>query len=153
MGKFIKTFNQTAACVLAMPRPAKQLLVMTVDISLCILSVWASFYLRLGEYELFSDTVTIPVLITSATSVALAIPIFVLSGLYRAIFRYSGMPAMMTMARAMFIYGSLFSLMFTFIGVQGVPRTIGLIHPIVVFVLVGVSRATARVWLGNLYQL
>jgi FlaA1/EpsC-like NDP-sugar epimerase len=63
------------------------------------------------------------------------------------------MPAMMTMARAMFIYGSLFSLMFTFIGVQGVPRTIGLIQPIVVFVLVGVSRAAARVWLGNLYQL
>jgi FlaA1/EpsC-like NDP-sugar epimerase len=153
MGKFIKTFNQTAACVLAMPRPAKQLLVMTVDTSICILSVWASFYLRLGEYEIFSDTVTIPVLITSATSVALAIPIFVLSGLYRAIFRYSGMPAMMTMARAMFIYGSLFSLIFTFIGVQGVPRTIGLIQPIVVFVLVGVSRAAARVWLGNLYQL
>ena len=60
---------------------------------------------------------------------------------------------MMTMARAMFIYGSLFSLMFTFIGVQGVPRTIGLIQPIVVFVLAGVSRAAARVWLGNFYQL
>jgi FlaA1/EpsC-like NDP-sugar epimerase len=85
--------------------------------------------------------------------VALAIPIFVLSGLYRAIFRYSGMPAMMTMARAMLIYGVLFAAIFTFIGVQGVPRTVGLIQPIVVFLMVGASRAAARVWLGGLYQL
>jgi FlaA1/EpsC-like NDP-sugar epimerase len=93
------------------------------------------------------------VLITSAVSVALAIPIFLVSGLYRAIFRYSGMPAMMTMARSMFIYGIFFSAIFTFMGVQGVPRTIGLIQPIVVFMLVGASRAAARVWLGGLYQL
>ena len=153
MDKFIKTLSQTSARLLAMPRLAKQLLVMTVDISLCLLSVWASFYLRLGEYLIFSDAVTTPVLITCATSVALAIPIFVLSGMYRAIFRYSGMPAMMTMARATLIYGVLFAAIFTFIGVQRVPRTIGLIQPIVVFLLVGTSRAAARVWIGGLYQL
>jgi FlaA1/EpsC-like NDP-sugar epimerase len=126
---------------------------MSVDTSLCILSVWASFYLRVGVFQIFSDALTIPVLVTSATSVALAIPIFVLSGLYRAIFRFSGMPAMISMTRAALIYGILFAAMFTFIGVQGVPRTIGLIQPIVVFLLVGASRAAARVWLGGLYQL
>jgi FlaA1/EpsC-like NDP-sugar epimerase len=73
--------------------------------------------------------------------------------MYRAIFRYSGMPAMMTMARATLIYGVLFAAIFTFIGVQRVPRTIGLIQPIVVFLLVGTSRAAARVWIGGLYQL
>jgi FlaA1/EpsC-like NDP-sugar epimerase len=153
MGKSVNSFNQIAVSVLAIPRFAKQLLVMTVDTSLCLLSVWASFYLRLGEYEAISNTTTLPVLITSATAVALAIPIFVMSGLYRAIFRYSGMPAMMTMARATLIYGVLFAAIFTFIGVQGVPRTVGLIQPIVVFVMVGASRAAARVWLGDLYQL
>jgi FlaA1/EpsC-like NDP-sugar epimerase len=153
MGKSMKMVNQIAGCVLAMPRPAKQLLVITIDASLCLLSVWASFYLRLGVFQIFSDAATIPVLKTSAASVILAIPIFLLSGLYRAIFRYSGMPAMMTMARAMFFYGILFAAMFTFIGVQGVPRTIGLIQPIVVFLLVGASRAAARVWLGGLYQI
>ena len=153
MGNFINTLNQTAACVLAIPRPAKQLLVMLVDISLCLLSVWASFYLRLEVFHNFIYSATIPLFITSVTSVALAIPIFVLSGLYRAIFRYNGMPAMMTMARASLIYGILFAVIFTFIGVQGVPRTIGLIQPIVAFLLVGASRAAARVWLGGLYQL
>ena len=145
--------NQLTSSVIDMPRASKQLLVMSVDTSLCLLSVWVSYYLRLGDFLTFSKVTTLPVLLTSAASVALAIPIFVLSGLYRAIFRYSGMPAMMTMARATLIYGILFSAVFTFIGVQGVPRTIGLIHPIVLFLLVGASRAVARVWLGGLYQM
>lgn len=149
----MNTLNQITARVLTAPRSAKRLLVMTLDTSLCVLSVWASFYLRIGEFKIFGDTITFPVLITTLTSLALAIPIFMLSGLYRAIFRYSGMPAMMTMARAMLIYGILFATMFTFIGVQGVPRTVGLIQPIVVFLLVGASRAAVRVWLGGLYQL
>jgi len=149
----IYMLKHLARRVIAIPRYAKQLLVLSIDTFLCLLSVWASFYLRLGEFQAFSDVTSAPVLITSVASTALAIPIFVLSGLYRAIFRYSGMPAMMTMARATLIYGFLFSAVFTFIGVQGVPRTIGLIQPIILFLLVGASRAAARVWLGGLYQI
>ena len=149
----IYLLNQFGSRVIAMPRAAKQLFVLTVDTSLCLISVWASFYLRLGDFLTFSNLTKLPVLVTSAASVVLAIPIFVLSGLYRAIFRFSGMPAMMTMARATLIYGILFAAVFTFIGVQGVPRTIGLIQPIVVFLLVGASRAVARVWLGGLYEI
>lgn len=149
----IYRLKHLARRVIAIPRYAKQLLVLSVDTFLCLLSVWASFYLRLGEFQAFSIVSSAPVLITSVASVALAVPIFVTSGLYRAIFRYSGMPAMMTMARAMFIYGIFFSSIFTFVGVQGVPRTIGLIQPIVVFLLVGASRAAARICFGDLYQL
>jgi FlaA1/EpsC-like NDP-sugar epimerase len=138
--------------VIAIPRYAKKLLVLSVDTLLCLLSVWGSFYLRLGEFQAFSIISSAPVLITSVASVALAVPIFVVSGLYRAIFRYSGMPAMMTMVRAILIYGVFFSAIFTFMGVEGVPRTIGLIQPILFFLLVGASRSAARVWLGGLYQ-
>ena len=149
----IYRLEHLARRMISIPRYAKQLLVLSVDTFLCLLSVWASFYLRLGEFQAFSIISSAPVLITSVASVALAVPIFVTSGLYRAIFRYSGMPAMMTMARAMFIYGIFFSSIFTFVGVQGVPRTIGLIQPIVVFLLVGASRAAARICFGDLYLL
>jgi FlaA1/EpsC-like NDP-sugar epimerase len=149
----IYMLKHLANYVLALSRTAKQLLVVSVDTFLCLLSVWASFYLRLGEFLAFSDVKSAPVLITSVVSVAIALPIFILSGLYRAIFRYSGMPAMMTMANAILIYGILFAVIFTFIGVQGVPRTIGLIQPIVVFLMVGFSRAVARVLLGGRYQI
>jgi FlaA1/EpsC-like NDP-sugar epimerase len=142
-----------AGFALAMPRYAKQLLVISLDIFLCIFSVWASFYLRLEELLPFDSVTFLSVLITSFASVTIAMPIFVLCGLYRAIFRYNGMTAMMVMARAVLIYGIFFSAIFTFMGVKGVPRTIGLIQPILVFLLVGASRAAIRVWLGGFYQI
>jgi FlaA1/EpsC-like NDP-sugar epimerase len=74
------------------------------------------------------------------------------AGLYRAIFRYSGLPAMMAVGRAMLLYGVLFAAVFTFYKIEGVPRSVGLIQPIVLFLLVGASRAAARVWLGGLYN-
>jgi len=148
----IKLLSFLAEWLLGVSRATKQLLVATLDTFLCILSVWLSFYLRLGEFLKFSSNFLTPFIMGIIVSVALALPIFMLSGLYRAIFRYSGMPAMMTMSRAILIYGFLYSAMFTFIGVQGVPRTLGLIQPIVLFILIGASRATARIWLGGLYQ-
>ena len=45
----------------------------------------------------------------AVVSVALALPIFVVSGLYRAIFRYSGWPAMISVSRAMGAYSLLYA--------------------------------------------
>ena len=59
---------------------------------------------------------------------------------------------MVTMSRAMLIYGLAFVSVFTFFGVSGVPRTVGLIQPLLLLVFVGASRAVARIWLGSLYH-
>ena len=140
--------------VVLLPRLAKQSVVAISDGCLCILSIWAAFYLRLGECPEFSyNFFATPVFITGATSLFLAIPVFVLSGLYRALFRYSGLPVLISIARAVLIYGILYSAIFTFIGVQGVPRTIGLIQPLLLLLLVGSSRAVARIWLGSVDQI
>ena len=42
--------NRFAPPILGMPRPAKRVVVLTVDASLCVLTVWAAYYLRLGEW-------------------------------------------------------------------------------------------------------
>ncbi len=88
----------------------------------------------------------------TAAAIGFAIPIFIVSGLYRAIFRYSGWPALLSVARAVGTYGLLYASVFTAVGVAEVPRTIGLIQPILLLVFVGASRALARVWLGDHYQ-
>ena len=132
---------------LKLPRSFKRLTVLSLDAFLCVLTVWLSFYLRLNEFVALSGPVLLPVF----ASICIAIPIFIFSGLYRAIFRYSGLPAMAAMARAMLLYGLLFTGLFTFYGFAGVPRTIGLIQPLLMLILVGASRAFARVWLGGLY--
>jgi FlaA1/EpsC-like NDP-sugar epimerase len=50
------------------------------------------------------------------------------------------------------IYGLLYACVFTVIGVAGVPRTVGIIQPILLLLFVGASRALARVWLGDDYM-
>ena len=141
-------FKNLALPVLSLPRVAKRSVVLAVDASLCILTVWFAFYLRLGEFVTLSG----PAFAAAIASIAIALPVFIISGLYRAIFRYSGWPALMTVNKAAAVYGLIYAALFTAIGFQGVPRTVGLIQPILLVFAVGGSRALARFWLGGIYQ-
>ena len=145
-------FIKTATSLLALPRTLKRFLVLGMDASLCVLTVWLAYYLRLGEWvRLSADTELMP-LWAILGSLALALPIFVVSGLYRAIFRYAGWQALMAVTKAILVYALMYAAIFTAIGVPGVPRTVGLIQPILLLLAVGASRALARYWLGSMYQ-
>lgn len=145
--------NHLAGPVLGMPRAAKRIVVLGVDAALCVLTVWLAYYLRLGEWVTFfnEDTMWQP-WSAALASLAFALPLFVVQGLYRAIFRYSGLAALLTIFKVIAIYATLYATVFTAIGVAGVPRTIGLIQPILLLMFVGASRLLARFWLGGLYQ-
>ena len=134
-----------------MPRLVKRSVVLGMDAGLCVFTVWLAFYLRLGEFIPISGSAQWTPGVGVFASLLFCIPVFIVSGLYRAIFRYNGLPALMAVAKAMFIYGLMFALVFTVIGVQGVPRTIGLIQPVLLLFFVGSSRMFARFWLGGLY--
>jgi len=136
-----------AVTMLALPRAGKRFIALSVDLGLCVLTVWLAYYLRLGEFVVLS----VDALPAVVASIVIALPIFILSGLYRAIFRYNGWPALLTIALAVAIYGLLYASIFTAIGVSGVPRTVGIIQPILLLLFVGATRALARVWLGDQY--
>ena len=144
--------TRLATPMLALPRFAKRLVVLGVDASLCILTVWLAYYLRLGEWVALSNSGSWRPDWAIGFSLALALPIFITHGFYRAIFRYTGWSALMSVTRAMTIYGLLYATVIMAISVPGVPRTIGIIQPLLLLLAVGASRAVARYWLGGMYR-
>ncbi len=144
--------KKVAVRVLSMPRLAKRAVVLAVDASLCVLTVWLAYYLRLGDWVPLLGHPLFQPLIAVAVSLLLALPLFVVNGFYRAIFRYSGWVALMTVTRTMAVYALLYGTTIMTLGLRGVPRTIGLIQPMLLLFGVGASRALVRFWLGGEYR-
>lgn len=131
--------------LLALPRSAKRLVVVAVDLILALFSVWFAFYLRIDRAGLPHAQQLYVYLLAPL----LAFPLFVRLGLYRAIFRYTGMAALASTAKAVGLYGVLFFLALMLLKLDGVPRSVGLIQPILFLLVVGGSRAMARFWLAG----
>ena len=142
------SLRKLADAVLALPRPAKRAVALGLDALLCALAVWIAFYLRLDQWIALKGVQWLAVLI----SCGLALPIFIVSGLYRAIFRYSGVPAMLTIAQAALVYGVVYATIITIIAIPTIPRTVGIIQPVVLFLMIGATRIVASWWLGGRYM-
>ncbi len=132
---------------LQLPRPAKRLIALSLDAATCVISVWFAFYLRLGYWPNITDEPAYPVL----ASIAIALPVFVSFGLYRAIFRYAGTDALLAISRAVALYAVPFILIYTVIGIDDTPRTIGIIQPILLLLIVSGTRTLARSIFGDSY--
>ncbi len=134
--------------VLGLPRAAKRLVVVALDVVLALASTWVAFTLRLDalnwptgfQWQVY------------ALAPVLAIPVFVKFGLYRAIFRYTGQAALNTMAKAVGVYALLLISVLLWQKWPGVPRSLGVLQPLIFLLMVGASRASARFWLANLGQ-
>ncbi|WP_265919406.1 polysaccharide biosynthesis protein [Cupriavidus nantongensis] len=137
--------NKFTTPLLALPRPAKRLVVVAVDLVLALVSVWIAFYLRIDQTGLPQSQQTYVYVVAPL----LAFPLFVRFGLYRAIFRYTGMVALATTAKAVGIYALLFFCVLLVFKWDGVPRSVGLIQPMLFLLMVGASRALARFWLAG----
>jgi FlaA1/EpsC-like NDP-sugar epimerase len=131
--------------ILSIGRTQKRMIVFALDGLLCVGTVLFAFYLRLGEWDIFSQQQLLPIL----ASLVLALPLFTTFGLYRSIFRYAGWSALGGVVRGCAIYAVLYATLFSAVGVVGVPRTVGLIQPILLFLAVGGARAFARFCFGS----
>jgi FlaA1/EpsC-like NDP-sugar epimerase len=134
--------------ILGLSRPAKRAVALVIDTIICLVTVALAYWLRLGDWSFPKGNQVYSYILP----VAIAIPLFVRFGLYRAIFRYVGWGALVSVVRACAIFGLVYAFIFALVGVPGVPRTIGILQPILLFLVVGASRAAARFWLGGGYH-
>jgi FlaA1/EpsC-like NDP-sugar epimerase len=132
--------------LLTWSREVKQITVLALDALLALLSSWLAFGLRLDVWALPTGAQWNVYWLAPL----LAIPIFVRFGLYRAIFRYTGQAALNATAKAVVLYSVLLSAVLLSQHWQGVPRTLGVLQPLLFLMLVGLSRAMARFWLAGI---
>ena len=118
----------------------KKFFAIVFDLSASFFCSWFSFLLCLGEWDfLYRNQLVVFML-----SVALSIPLFIKFGLYRAIIRFSGPAALRTLVNIFIIYFIVFFILFSGNGFDGIPRSIGVIQPLLFFYSVGFSRFIVR---------
>jgi len=126
--------------IFSLSRFSKRFLAIITDIFLCIFALWVAFFLRLEKLILFEDIGLTPILLT----IFLALPIFWASGLYRALFRYSGNYILSTISLSVIVYGLIFFSIISLYGITGVPRSIGVTQPVFLFVLLIIKRFSIK---------
>jgi FlaA1/EpsC-like NDP-sugar epimerase len=124
----------------ALSRPIKRIIVMVGDAALCVVAVWLAYYLRLGEWRLFTDDVA---------KLTIGAELFwfagaSLNGVYREVFRYAGIGTMIALGRATLTMLIPMIGVFLVLLVPGVPRTLSVLQPLVFFLLVAFSRLLVR---------
>tara|TARA_Y200000002_G_scaffold383052_1_gene402825 strand:+ start:8484 stop:10409 length:1926 start_codon:yes stop_codon:yes gene_type:complete len=137
--------NEFSNNILSLPRISKQTIAMISDAGLCILCTWLAFIIRLEELILFKNFDFTPALI----SIILAMPVFWLFGLYRTIFRFTGLSIIFTVLISILVYGLLYFLIIGVFSITGVPRSIGVLQPMILFFAIITSRLSVKYLLSS----
>ena len=124
-------------------RTSKRAIVLATDATLCTAASLIAIFLKMGLFP-GRDT---PYGLLIGVSIGLALPIFWILGLYRELYSQFGVRGIIAIARACAVYALPFALIFTLVRVPGLPRTLTLIQPILLFVGLSASRLLARYWL------
>ena len=138
------TFLFTLA--IAMPSIYKRGILIVADSLMLIFALWLSFSLRLDNWYWPTGGLNNPIVLLVLFAPVVAVPIFMKFGLYRAIIRYLGMKAFLSVFKAVIIYAAAWGLLTFLSGVQGVPRSVVPINAMVALFIIGGSRVLAR-WL------
>lgn len=130
--------------ILGWSRFHKRLVVVCLDLFLAVLSTWLAFTLRLDTWHQPKGVEWA----VYAVAPLLAIPIFIRFGLYRAIFRYTGVAAILATGKAVGMYGlGLIPFILLLFHLEGVPRSLCVLQPLVFLLLVTGSRTLGWQWL------
>lgn len=124
---------------LSWPRPAKVLTVIVVDAAISVLATWCAFSLRL-------DTPYVPTRLAYAVfllAMVTQLAAFLQFRLYRVVFRYVSLQTMLTMAKATALHGAVLFAALLLLRLPEIPRSLGLIQPVIVLVFIAASRALA----------
>jgi FlaA1/EpsC-like NDP-sugar epimerase len=124
------------------PAAAKRPIAVLLDTLLILAVTWLTFSFR---YEALHRPVGMQ-WAAYALGPLLAVPLFSYFGLYRAVFRHSGLQALVSLTKAVALYGLAYALVLVVARLPDVPRTVGVLQPLLVLMVAGGWRTVIRVW-------
>lgn len=139
-----RVMNRLRANMLALPRRYKRAIQVATDLVLVWLALWLAFVVRLGIDDLINPVKTHIWLFVFAPIIA--IPIFIRFGMYRAVMRYFGNDALITICKAVSLSALLLALVVLWYGNHKpvVPRSIIFNYWWLSLVLIGGLRLFMR---------
>ena len=128
--------QQFSKNMLSLNRYTKKTIAITIDILICFFAFWFAIYLRMEEFIILQDLNLAPIFY----SILILIPVFWIFGLYKTLLRYAGLSIFFNISAATLVYGIIYFLIIGIFGIEGTPRSIGIIQPILLFLGVLSSR-------------
>ena len=139
------TSKKSVDALLGLPRGAKKAVAIVGDSCLCVLTVWLAICFRFETWVSLSGYHWLAV----ALSIGLAIPLLTAFGFYHSVIRYVGRQTIIAAVGAMSIYTIAYTAIFTVYSFPLVPRTIGVLQPLLLLIGLALSRLIASQLLGN----
>lgn len=123
-----------------LPRAARRMIALLMDVGLCVISVWLAFSIRLGVWDVYST----PIFIVTGVALVSWLIAARWCGVYRSIIRFAGGRTMIDLAMACMLLSLPMITLCMFLGLVGVPRTIGVLQPMIFMLLLALSRIAIR---------
>lgn len=123
----------------------KRILAMSLDIIICISSTWIALSFRLNKVI----AINLEYIWAALLSVGVVIPIFLIFGFYKVIHRHINNEIVKVLIKAIALYTIIYSMILMVFGIQGIPRSIGLMQPMIMFLLIVASRLLVKNWFDD----
>ena len=131
------TRRSAATLLINAPRALKRAVVVIMDSLLCVAATVVAIYLRVG----YLPAPTRALVFATLLSAALCLSVFWLGRAYRILFRYVSASTVRLLARNVLVYAIPYAGVFTYYGIAGVPRTLGLLQPAILLLTILAGRA------------
>ena len=126
--------------LVSLHRYYKRIIAVITDLIFCFFCTWFAFVLRLEDLILLREFN----FYLAALYSLIAIPVFWMFGLYRTIYRHTGLSIIVTIIISTLVYGLIYFLIIGIYGIEGssksigkfIPRSIGIIQPILLCFIV-----------------
>lgn len=131
--------------LLSLSRPQKRALSVLSDVAFLFFAIWAAYALRLEAPRWLPDRNQ---MVAATLTVVFTVAVFIRLGLYRAVIRYLGDRAFITIVSGV-VVSSVALIVFGFLSFAFVPRSVPVIYGALAFLFVGGTRLSVRLLVNH----